>query len=72
MTQTSLSARIFTENGYLLNQRSYNDGWSLFPSILISVTLGVYTVSADLNSEKGYRNYTIGKHLQEKGTDVRG
>jgi len=29
-------------------------------------------LSADLNSEKGYRHYSIGKHLLEAGSDVRG
>jgi len=31
-----------------------------------------YTVSTDLNSEKGYRHYSIGKHSLENGTGVRG
>ena len=72
MEQTSLRARICTANEDSLNLRSYNDDWSLFPSILISVNGRGFTVSADLNSERGYRHYSIGKHLQENRTDVRG
>jgi hypothetical protein len=29
------------------------------------------TVSADLNNVRGYRHYSIGKHLQENRNDVR-